>query len=60
MCATASARSFEEASPDKGTSVYVRDARGLVTQRTDPRGTVTTFAYDNAGRMTCCALTSPS
>jgi YD repeat-containing protein len=48
---------IQEASPDKGTSVYVRDARGLVTQRTDPRGTVTTFAYDNAGRLISTSYT---
>jgi YD repeat-containing protein len=41
---------IQEASPDSGTTVYVRDARGLVTQMTDARGVVTNFTYDNAGR----------
>jgi YD repeat-containing protein len=42
---------IQETSPDMGTTVYVRDARGLVTQQTDGRGVVTDMTYDNAGRM---------
>lgn len=43
---------IQEASPDAGTTVYVRDARGLVTQSTDGRGIVTNYTYDNLGRET--------
>ena len=42
---------IQEASPDMGTTVLVRDARGLVTQKTDGRAVVTNMTYDNAGRM---------
>ncbi|MBV9221716.1 MAG: RHS repeat protein, partial [Methylobacteriaceae bacterium] len=41
---------IQEISPDRGTTMYIRDQRGLVTQRTDGRGIVTTYAYDLAGR----------
>jgi YD repeat-containing protein len=40
------------ASPDSGTTVYVRDARGLVTQITDVRSVVVNMTYDDAGRIT--------
>ncbi len=35
--------------------MYVRDARGLVTQSTDARGLVINPTYDNAGRLTAKA-----
>ncbi len=40
-----------ETSPDSGNTDFVRDLRGLVTQKTDGRGIVTNMAYDNAGRI---------
>jgi YD repeat-containing protein len=40
-----------EASPDAGTTVYVRDARGLPTQVTDGRGVVVNRTYDTGGRL---------
>src|SRR5438477_7168833 len=49
--ATASAKRSRRQAPDSGTTVYYRDARGLVTQSSDGRGVVTNFTYDNAGRM---------
>jgi YD repeat-containing protein len=42
---------IQEASPDAGTTVLVRDQRGLVTQSTDGRGVVATMTYDAAGRL---------
>jgi YD repeat-containing protein len=42
---------IQESSPDAGTTVFTRDARGLVTQQTDGRGVITNRTYDNAGRM---------
>lgn len=42
---------IQRASPDSGTTVYVRDARGLVTQETDGRGVVINRTYDNVGRI---------
>ena len=41
-----------EASPDAGTTVYVRDLRGLITQMTDARGIVANYTNDNAGQVT--------
>ena len=35
----------------RGTTVFVRDARGLLTQSTDGRGVTTQFAHDAAGRV---------
>ena len=49
---------IQEESNDVGTIVYVRDARGLVTEKTDGRGIVSDYAYDDAGRLT--AITYPS
>lgn len=43
---------IREASPDIGTVDYVRDARGLVTEKTDARGIVTQYTYDAGGRLT--------
>jgi YD repeat-containing protein len=43
------------ASPDRGTTVNVYDARGLITQRTDARGIDTNLTDDNAGRLTAKA-----
>jgi YD repeat-containing protein len=43
---------IQETSPDRGITMYVRDARGLVTQSTDARGLVINSTYDNAGRLT--------
>jgi RHS repeat-associated protein len=43
---------IQKVPPDMGATTYVRDPRGLVTQRTDGRGIVTNFTYDNAGRLT--------
>ena len=42
---------IRETAPDAGTTTYVRDLRGLVTQQTDGRGIVTNRTYDNAGRL---------
>lgn len=42
---------IEEDSPDRGTIVYIRDSRGLITQETDARGQVVNFTYDDAGRL---------
>jgi YD repeat-containing protein len=42
---------IQEASPDTGTSILIRDARGLVTQLTDARSVVTNFTYDDAARL---------
>ena len=42
---------IQEVSPDAGTTVLVRDAHGLVTQKTDGRGVVENRTYDNAGRQ---------
>ncbi len=39
-----------EVSLEAGTTQYVRDTRGLVTQMTDGRGIVSNFTYDAAGR----------
>ncbi len=38
-------------SPDRGKTVYMRDGRGFITQRTDARGVVTNYTYDAAGRL---------
>ena len=38
-------------SPDTGITDYVVNALGLTTQMTDARGIVTTYSYDDAGRM---------
>jgi YD repeat-containing protein len=43
------AAAFWTYSIDADTTVYVRDARGLVTLKTDDRGEVTTFTYDAVG-----------
>jgi RHS repeat-associated protein len=40
-----------QTSPDSGTTDFVRDLRGLVTQKTDGRGVITNMTYDNASRM---------
>lgn len=42
---------IQESGPDVGTTVIVRDQRGLPTKITDPRGVVTLLAYDAAGRL---------
>ncbi len=42
---------IQEASPDAGTTVFVYDARGLATQKTDGRSVVTNLSYDNSGRL---------
>jgi YD repeat-containing protein len=42
---------IQETSPDRGTIVYIRDVRGLVTQMSDGRGLVTNYTYDGLGRM---------
>ena len=49
---------IQEASPDAGTTVYVRDSRGLPTQMTDGRGIVTNMTYDNGGRLTSISYPS--
>jgi YD repeat-containing protein len=46
---------IRESSPDVGTTDYVRNALGLVTQKTDGRGYVSNYAYDDAGRLTAIA-----
>jgi YD repeat-containing protein len=43
---------IQEQSPDIGTMDYVRNALGLVTQKTDGRGVVSQYSYDDAGRLT--------
>ena len=40
-----------QTSPDSGNTDFVRDLRGLVTQKTDGRLIVSNMTYDNAGRM---------
>jgi YD repeat-containing protein len=42
---------IQEISPDRGTTTFWRDARSLVTQRTDARGVTLTYAYDLLGRL---------
>jgi RHS repeat-associated protein len=49
---------IRESSPDVGTTDYVRNALGLITQKTDGRGYVSNYAYDDAGRLT--AITYPA
>ena len=46
---------IREQSPDTGTTDYVRNALGLVTQKTDGRGIVAQYSYDDAGRLTAIA-----
>ena len=41
---------IQEVSPDRGAYVFAYDVRGLVTQRTDPRGVVANYTYDAAHR----------
>lgn len=43
---------IQEDSNDIGAVVYQRNQLGQVTERTDARGVVTEFAYDDAGRVT--------
>ena len=43
---------IQEASPDGGTIVYVRNSAGDVTQKTDARGQVSTSSYDALNRIT--------
>jgi YD repeat-containing protein len=43
---------IREVSPDRGTITFWRDARGLVTQRTDARRMTTYYFNDDAGRLT--------
>ncbi len=43
---------IQEASPDGGTIVHVRNAAGSVTQKTDARGQVSTSSYDAVNRIT--------
>ncbi|MFH1796382.1 MAG: RHS repeat-associated core domain-containing protein [Pseudomonadota bacterium] len=43
---------IQEDSTDIGTVVYERDQAGNVVERTDARGVVTEFAYDDASRVT--------
>jgi YD repeat-containing protein len=43
---------IRETSPDIGTVDYLRDATGRVTQKTDGRGVVSRYSYDDAGRLT--------
>lgn len=42
---------IQEASPDRGTTVYVRDAAGNVTQRSDGRGVVANATFDALDRQ---------
>jgi len=42
---------IQEASPDRGTTVYVRDAAGNVTRRTDGRGVVANATFDALSRQ---------
>lgn len=43
---------IEEQSNDVGAIVYHRNEKGQVTERTDARGVVSDFSYDDAGRVT--------
>jgi len=47
---------IQEASPDGGTIVYVRNSAGDVTQKTDARGQVSTSSYDALNRITATAF----
>ena len=42
---------IREVSLEAGTTEYVRDERGLITQMTDARGIVSNYTYDDAGRL---------
>ncbi|MDX8525898.1 RHS repeat-associated core domain-containing protein [Mesorhizobium sp. MSK_1335] len=46
---------IQEASPDIGSSVYLRDQNGRITKKTDARGVVANYTYDNAGRIATVA-----
>jgi YD repeat-containing protein len=43
---------IQEQSNDVGAIVYHRNEKGQVTERTDARGVVSDFSYDDAGRVT--------
>jgi len=43
---------IRESSPDAGITDYELNELGLITKRTDARGQITSYAYDNSGRLT--------
>jgi uncharacterized protein RhaS with RHS repeats len=43
-------RVIQEASPDRGVTVYVYDPAGNLAAKTDARGVVTEYAYDALDR----------
>ena len=49
---------IQETSPDRGTTVYIRDAAGNVTQRSDGRGVVVNASFDALDRQ--LTLTFPA
>ena len=51
---------IREVSPDRGTTNYTYNSRGLMASATDARGTVSNFTYDNAGRMLTRSFPSAS
>ncbi|MGH9861596.1 MAG: RHS repeat domain-containing protein, partial [Candidatus Acidiferrales bacterium] len=61
-------RKTSETTPEAGTVSYQYNNDGLMTQRTDARGVVTTYGYDSAlNRLTsisynvsCCTSTVPA
>ncbi len=50
------AEAIQEASPDGGTIVYVRDSAGNITQKTDARGQVVQMSYDALNRATAATF----
>jgi len=53
-------RRFKVISPDTGTTAYVHDEAGNISQKTDARGTVVHYTYDALNRITAIQFPADS